>query len=73
MADKVTNELLLEHLKAIQAKLGLLASDLADAKSDLRGIKSHLAGFMESEVAQDGALAALQARLDRVERRLEIN
>lgn len=72
MTDKVTNELLLETLKAIQSKLSQMADDLTDLKTDMRGVKGHMAAFMQSEVAQDGALASIQSRLDRIERRLEL-
>ena len=72
MSETVTNQLLLEHLKAIQSKLGSMAHDITDLQSDMRGIKSHMAGFLHSEVAQDGAIASVQARLDRLERRLEL-
>lgn len=73
MAANVTNELLLETMKALQAKLSDMASDLQDMKTDLRGIKGHMASFMQTEVAQDNAIASIQARIDRIERRLEIN
>jgi hypothetical protein len=72
MPDNVTNELLLETLKAIQAKLSDMASDVVDLKADMRGLKGHMAAFMQSEVAQDGAIASIQAKIDRIERRLEI-
>ena len=72
MSETVTNQLLLEHLKAIQSKLSSMADDIADLQSDMRGIKSHMAGFLHSEVAQDGAIASMRARLDRLERRLEL-
>lgn len=36
MADKVTNELLLETLRAIQSKLTDIAHDIADIKADMR-------------------------------------
>ena len=73
MKDNATNDLLLEHLKAIQAKLGQMALDIIDLKADMRGLKGHMASFMQSEVAQDNALASLQARIDRIEHRLELN
>ena len=73
MAENVTNELILEHLKAIQAKLADVASEVHDLKADVRGVKGHMASFMQSEVSQDGAIATLQERLDRIERRLEIS
>ena len=61
MSDKVTNRLLLEHLEAIQSTLGSMANDVSDLKSDMRGLKSHMAGFMQSEVAQDSAIATMQS------------
>ena len=72
MSGKVTNQLLLEPLEAIQSKLSAMANDLGDLKSDVRGLKSHMAGFMQSEVAQDSAIATMQTRLERIERRLEL-
>lgn len=72
MSDNVTNELLFETLKAIQAKLSQMADDMVDLKSDMRGVKGHMAAFMQSELAQDGALASIQARLGRIGCRLEL-
>jgi hypothetical protein len=70
--DNVLHDLMLENFRAIRAELVSLRSDTTDIKSDLRSIKSHMAGFMQSEVAQDGALASIQSRLERIERRLEL-
>ena len=72
MSDNVTHRLLLEPLEAIQSKLSSMANDVNDLKADVRGLKSHLAGFMQSEVAQDSAIATMQTRLERIERRLEL-
>ncbi|MEM1149460.1 MAG: hypothetical protein AAGI03_02745 [Pseudomonadota bacterium] len=73
MADNVTNELILEHLKAIQAKLSEMAANMADMRTDIRATKGHMASFMQSEVSQDGSIAALQDRIERIERRLELS
>jgi len=73
MTENVTNELLLETLKAIQSKLTKVADDITDLKTDMRGVKGHMAAFMQSEVAQDGTLASIQSRLERIERRLELH
>jgi uncharacterized protein with ACT and thioredoxin-like domain len=73
MADNGANEFLLETLKAIQAKLSDMAGDLHDLKTDMRGLKGHRTAFMQSEVAQDGSIASIQARIERIERRLEIS
>ena len=72
MSDNVTNELLLETLKAIQAKLAAVASDIHDIKADMRGLKGHIAAFMQSEIAQDGAIASIQLKIDRIEQRLNL-
>ena len=68
----VLHDLMLENFRAIRGELVSLRNDTTDIKADLRSIKSHMVGFMQSEVAQDGALAAIQSRLDRIERRLEL-
>lgn len=52
MTDNVTNQLLLEHLKAIQANLAAMDGRMNELQADVRGIKSHMAGFMHSEGAQ---------------------
>ena len=72
MPENVPNELILEHLKAIQNKLSLTDGRIGHIEVDIRIIKGHMASFMQSEVRQDGELATLQARLDRIERRLEL-
>ena len=40
MSETVTNELLLEHLKAIQSRLGAMAGDISDLKSDMLDLKT---------------------------------
>jgi septal ring factor EnvC (AmiA/AmiB activator) len=60
----VTNELLLETLKAIQATLARHGDDLRDIKERL--------GILETQVASLGAqYASLSNRLDRMEVRIE--
>lgn len=72
MADNVTNDLLLETLKAIQAKLTDISGDIIDLKSDMRGLKGHKAAFMQSEVAQDGAIASINLKIERIEKRPDL-
>ena len=72
MADNITNELLLETLKAIQAKLVDISGDILDLKTDMRGIKGHMAAFMQSEVAHDGSIAAITMKIERIEKRLNL-
>jgi len=69
----VTNELMYETLRAIQGTLAEHGEKLDELGGDLRAMKSHMVGFMQNEVAQDGAIASIRARLDRIERRLDIS
>lgn len=62
MTDNVTNELLLETLKAIQTKLSDMASDLHDLKADMRGIKGHMAAFMQIPRNRQADLAGHSSR-----------
>ena len=73
MADNVTNELLLEHLKSMQNRLSNLESGQAEIKTTLVSIQQHMTGFMTNVAAHEGAIASMQVRLDRIERRLEIS
>ena len=66
MADNVTNQVLLEHLEAIQAKLAAMNGRMNELQADVRGIKSHMVGFMHSEISHDGTNAAMQERLGRI-------
>ena len=73
MADNnVTNDLLLEHLKVIQGKLGDHDGRFARLENELLAVKNHLAALVQSDLNRDTDLAALALRVDRIERRLEI-
>ncbi|MDE0696008.1 MAG: hypothetical protein OXH76_09285 [Boseongicola sp.] len=73
MADNVTNELILEHLKQIQGKLSDHDGRFSRLDSQLRAIKAHVAGLALSDLSRDADQASMQVRLDRVERRLELS
>lgn len=71
MADDTTN-LVLEHLRRFQAQMTAFSEQLDVVQQDMRAIKVHMAAFMSSEASQDGEIAAMKVRLDRIERRLEL-
>lgn len=73
MTDNVTNELILEHLKDIQAKMAQVMLDIADIKADNRAHRSLTTGLVQGEQLRGEQIATLQARLERNERRLELN
>ena len=71
MTDETAN-LVLEHLKRFQAQMSRFEDRLADVAPDLHVLKTHMSGFMQSELRQDGDLAAIRLRLERIERRLDL-
>ena len=73
MSDNVTNDLLLEHLKSIQTKLKEHDNRFSWIEKELRAIKAHVAGLVQSDLNRDADYASLALRIDRIERRLEIH
>ncbi len=72
MVENVTNDLLLERLKQIQGKLSEHDERFSRVESELRAIKAHMAGLVQSDLTRDADQASMQARLDRIERRLAL-
>lgn len=72
MAENVTNETVLEHVRQIQGRLSDHDARFSRIESELRAVKSHVAGLVQSDLSRDADQAAMQVRLDRIERRLGI-
>lgn len=72
MDNNETNELLLEHLKQIQTKLSDQDERFSRVENELRAIKAHVAGLVQSDLIRDADYASMQFRLDRIERRLDL-
>lgn len=68
----ITNELMYETLKAIRADQAKTLDRIDAVVAELRAVKGHVAALVQSDLNRDGAVAALEARMDRVERRLEL-
>lgn len=73
MSDNVTNELLLEHLQAIQGKLARHDEAFQRVEGEMRTIKAHIYGLVQAELGRDPDIASLLLRIERIERRLELN
>ena len=73
MSDNVTSQLILEHLKDIQSKIAPTMKDMADIKADNRAHRSLTTGLVQSARLHADQIADLQARLERIERRLELS
>ena len=72
VSDNVTNELLLEHLKALQTDAKLAREERREIRDELRAVKGHIAALVQSDLNRDSDHASLVQRIDRIERRLEI-
>jgi predicted nuclease with TOPRIM domain len=79
MAEPVTNELLYEVLKSLQEGQVQLRRELGEIRGELRSTGEHLAALSSSYAAIVGdglrrgdQLADLRARIERIERRLEL-
>ena len=70
MPENVTSELILEHLTKIQGKLSQHDERFSRLEGQLRAIKSHVAGLVQSDLSRDADQAFMLARVDRIERRL---
>jgi predicted nuclease with TOPRIM domain len=66
-------DLVLEHLKQIQHRLGNIEGDVRDVKSELISIRTIMGELLKSEARQDGDYAMLKRRIERIEMRLELH
>jgi septation ring formation regulator EzrA len=69
---EITNDLIYEVLKAIQADTAELKERVGSIEQTQLAVRSHLAGLVTSDLNRDADLAALRARVERIERRLEL-
>lgn len=72
MAENVSADLLLEHFRRMNSRFDRLDEKLDVLAADMRTMKTHMAGFMGTEALQDTTIAGLSARIDRIERRLDL-
>ncbi|MBV8774746.1 MAG: hypothetical protein JO166_20795 [Deltaproteobacteria bacterium] len=72
MADTVTNELLFEHLKRIQGRLDNIEREIVGLKSAVISSHEVMAAFMKNDTRREGEIFALEQRMAKIERRLEL-
>jgi polyhydroxyalkanoate synthesis regulator phasin len=73
MPDKITNELLFEVLKSVQAQVALIREDVDSIKMRLTSIDTRL-GLVHTDMAnQSERLDRLESRMARVENRLSLS
>ena len=73
MADNVTNELILEHLKALRDEAVIARQERHEIRDQLTVIKGHVSTLVQSDLSRDTHHAGLLSRIERIERRLELS
>jgi argininosuccinate lyase len=69
---EIDSQLLWNPFREIRDEQKAMRGDMNVMSNDLRSIKGHMASFMTKEVVQDTRIAEIIARLERVEKRLDL-
>ncbi len=64
--------LILRQLRNLSAQIDRLEQSQTDTAAAVRSLHGHVLAFVAPELRQDGTIAAMQTRLDRIERRLDL-
>lgn len=67
------DSIILRYLRKLDERTERMEENQKDMAADIRILKGHMAGFMQAETRQDGAMASMSERIDRIEKRLEIS
>ena len=70
---EVTNELMYEVLKSIQAKQIGMDGKIDELKQEMQAFRTHLIALHQELSGIHTTLVRHETRLDRIERRLELN
>ncbi len=68
---EVTSELISEVLKSMQGRLAQMTLKLDEVRQEVSAVRTHLAGLQQDVNTVYGVLARHDARLERIERRLD--
>lgn len=69
---EVSNELIYEVLKSIQARFGNLEEGVREIKTELRAVKGHMHAIQIDVENLYQSVATIDLRVERIERRLEL-
>jgi hypothetical protein len=72
MTEEMTH-LVLGHLRHIRTKVDRIDERVDRVEVRLSAVEGHLANLMVSKAAQNSAIDTVSRRLDRIEKRLELN
>ena len=68
----VTNELILEHLKAMRSDMGDMKDEMRLMKDEMIAMKKMVGSLVMQDLNRDDEMAHVRKRLDRIEARLEL-
>ena len=66
------DNLVLEHLRAIRAEVARMVDEVRGLRTEMTSMCQHMAGMVILQDLDHTDIAALKARLDRIEKRLEL-
>jgi len=70
--SNVTNESMYEQLKAIRVEQTRSADFMMTMMNEIKPMKSHVAGLVQSDLNRDLTISELALRVERIEKRLEL-
>lgn len=68
-----TESLVLEHLRYMRGKIDRLDERMEAFELRLSSVEHHLGALVSGEMGQNGEIDRLKRRVNRIERRLELN
>ena len=72
MTDAVTNELMYEVLKKIQADVGDIRTRITDVEEQMKGIRHVLIAMQSDDLRHEAVIAGLRVDMDKVRKRLDL-
>jgi len=73
MAEHVSNDLIYEVLKAVQDRLGGIEDRLERLGRRIGSIEDYMVRLIQNDLKREREFGSLEARVSRIERRLELN
>ncbi len=69
----MAEDLTLEILKRMQVDMSDMVQEIKQINTRLSSIDSHMTGFLIASTSQNEQISSIKARLDRIEKRLELH
>jgi len=66
------DNLVLEHLRAIRAEVAKMVDEVRGLRTEMTSMRQHMTGVFTLQELDHTDIAALKARVDRIEKRLEL-